>query len=414
MKLTKVLCYFSFGTLVAFVCCEVFLYSISGTGFGKVLPLTEPLLGQPDDYVGYAFRPLAEGMWTRENRAYVKINSLGLRDREVAEMKPPGVYRVAILGDSITEAFQVENEKTFENLAEDSLVSGGYKIELINLAMSGSGPLRQLVRLENNGLALSPDMAVFIFPDSAFLTGELFDDSQNPGYKYDAHQGLVRSYSYRERLSQRYKDTFIGKAFFFLMRNSHVLRALNMKREDTFLKFLNIAPLSFTIFKNHTTQKKHVSGACRASYFKNSHDLWVQHKPQQAWDGVLQFTRELSAVAAKNNIRIMIGMQLSLAGKDCHLDQKYRAETAAKMRGLFSQNKFVFIDWSRAAAENMNIPPYHDVACLKLNGFGLSLSEGHLNYYGHQVYAAVLEKALKSNLKQDLRSISDSHAIKGE
>lgn len=397
MKLFKILFYFILGTAAVFLGSEILLSVVSRTGFGKILPLPEPLLGQPDGAIGYALTPLAEGMWTRENRAYVRINSLGLRDREMVQEKPPGVYRVAVLGDSVTEAFQVENERTFENLAEDSLVQKGHKVEIVNLAMSGNGPLRQLVRLENNGLALSPDMAVFMFPAEAFLSGEIFDDTQNPGYKYNSSGQLMRSYGYRNRISQRYKDTFIGEAFFFLIKHSHVLRALNMKRKEPILKFLGVSAPSLSFFKAQGNAD--IRDECPGSHFRESYDLWIHHQPAQAWDGVVTFTRELFSVARKNKIDVMMALQLPLADEDCAADRKYRDATIAKMRGYFVGQGFFFVDWSAGVAQSLDLPPYKSPTISQLNGFGLNLTKGHLNYRGHEVYARTLEKTLARYLK---------------
>src|SRR5687767_9299755 len=80
-------------------------------------------LSQEDQYVGYALRPGAEGWWTKEGKAYIKVNSDGLRDREHSVSKPPDTLRIAVLGDSYTEALQVPLEKTFPAVTEERLQS---------------------------------------------------------------------------------------------------------------------------------------------------------------------------------------------------------------------------------------------------------------------------------------------------
>jgi len=52
-------------------------------------------------------RPGAEGWWSKEGGAYVRINNGGLRDREHAKAKPTNALRIAVLGDSYAEALQV-------------------------------------------------------------------------------------------------------------------------------------------------------------------------------------------------------------------------------------------------------------------------------------------------------------------
>jgi hypothetical protein len=74
-----------------------------------------------DAEVGFSLRPNAEGWWRREGLTYVRINSQGLRDREHAIAKQPGTIRIAVLGDSFAEAFQVSGEQAFWTVMEQRL-----------------------------------------------------------------------------------------------------------------------------------------------------------------------------------------------------------------------------------------------------------------------------------------------------
>lgn len=53
---------------------------------------------------GFFHRPGARG-WVRsaELTSYVQINSRSLRNREIAVPKPPGTYRIMLMGDSFVE-----------------------------------------------------------------------------------------------------------------------------------------------------------------------------------------------------------------------------------------------------------------------------------------------------------------------
>src|SRR6266852_4603823 len=66
-----------------------------------------------DPRTGWRLRSHAEGWVVQENRQYVRINSHGFRDRERSFEKPPNTFRIAILGNSWTEALQVPLDKTF-------------------------------------------------------------------------------------------------------------------------------------------------------------------------------------------------------------------------------------------------------------------------------------------------------------
>jgi hypothetical protein len=75
---------------------------------------------EPDETYGWRFAPKAE-YWNRPvegGRSSGIINSYGWRDVEWSLNKKPGVYRVAVVGDSYVEAFQVELSETFLKIAE--------------------------------------------------------------------------------------------------------------------------------------------------------------------------------------------------------------------------------------------------------------------------------------------------------
>src|SRR5579872_2731842 len=63
-----------------------------------------------DPVLGYALRPSTQG-WEDSN--YYTTNSDGMRDRERTIARPPNTLRIAILGDSMTEAIQVPLDETY-------------------------------------------------------------------------------------------------------------------------------------------------------------------------------------------------------------------------------------------------------------------------------------------------------------
>lgn len=117
-----------------------------------------------DPDVGFTLRPGAEGWWRNEGTTYVKINSDGLRDREHAKLKPPGTFRIAVLGDSFTEALEVPLEDAFWAVAERRLQGceafGGRNVEVINFGVSGFSTARELITLRRRVWQYSPDVIV--------------------------------------------------------------------------------------------------------------------------------------------------------------------------------------------------------------------------------------------------------------
>src|SRR6185369_10906142 len=65
-------------------------------------------------------------------------NSLGYRDREHTVAKPPGAYRILVLGDSVAAGLRIErSEDTFPFLLQDLLRAQGVNAEVMSFAVSG-------------------------------------------------------------------------------------------------------------------------------------------------------------------------------------------------------------------------------------------------------------------------------------
>ena len=64
---------------------------------------------EPDPILGWRHTPKSKYWFYEENDHPItgRINSYGWRDKEWSLKKPENVYRIAVLGDSMVEAFQV-------------------------------------------------------------------------------------------------------------------------------------------------------------------------------------------------------------------------------------------------------------------------------------------------------------------
>lgn len=133
----------------------------------RVIGFNAPVWYRPDPQLGASLRPRAEGWFTNEGRAYVRVNSAGLRDREHAIEKPEGVYRIAVLGDSYAEAMQVDIEDTFWSLLQEKLMRCAYqpgkRVETINFGVSGFGTAQQYLMLRSMAIHYRPDLVLLQF-----------------------------------------------------------------------------------------------------------------------------------------------------------------------------------------------------------------------------------------------------------
>jgi hypothetical protein len=98
---------------------------------------------------------------TPEYKIHIETNSKGVRAaREFPYAKPEGVNRIVVLGDSFGMGYGVSLADSFTNQAKVYLEEKGYRIEIINLSVSGHGNAEQLILLEAEGLRYNPDLVL--------------------------------------------------------------------------------------------------------------------------------------------------------------------------------------------------------------------------------------------------------------
>src|SRR5438132_592940 len=143
----------------------------------RALGFSRAVFHEPDSLVGWSLRPGAQGVnFFEGSEAEVRISSAGVRDREHSVVKPADVWRVAVLGDSYTEALQVAEDKRFTSVIERLLAEcdagGGRRIEVLNFGVSGFGTAQEYLLLKHRVLQYAPDVVVL-----AFLPGNDITDN---------------------------------------------------------------------------------------------------------------------------------------------------------------------------------------------------------------------------------------------
>ena len=138
---------------------------------------------------GWGLRPNTRGYYRREGASYVEINRDGFRGPDFAKPKPPGTIRVAVLGDSYTEAIQVSYEDTFASVAARKLAQcpllKGRRVEALNFGVDGYGTAQELVTLREKVWAYHPDivvLAIFLGNDVRNNSVSLEGDQCRPFY----------------------------------------------------------------------------------------------------------------------------------------------------------------------------------------------------------------------------------------
>jgi hypothetical protein len=373
------------GTVCAAFIMEAGLKVIRTTPLWRVLPVIEPILGQPDQDTGYVFTPGMSGVWTRENRAALTITDLGLRGPAgITTAKPPGTLRIALFGDSVTEALQVDYAATFGAQLQQQLTRDGRTVEVVNLAMSGNGPLRQLVRLEQRGYAFEPDIVLSVTSPFDFLTGELRDDSVNPGYVPDGRGGWTRGYAFRNRFSVREADSLMGRTFLVAIQQSEIARMLYLRSRERLPKLFGVEAAA----RPASAAAAQVD-SCHSADLDRLQKLWQGHEPAADWAVMNLYFDELAASAAGRPVRLLYAMRdLPVPEATCTAQQAQRAALVATIEAFLATRGIVFIDLERRIVADTGAAGSSSLKTLR--GFGLQLGQGHLNEDGHRRYAAAL------------------------
>jgi len=189
-----------------------------------------------DQYRGVALRPGAEGWWRKEGSANIRINSDGLRDREHSLQKPVGTYRIAVLGDSYAEAFQLPMEEAFWSEMERALQTcsslEGRTAEVINFGVSGYGTAQELMTLRYKVWAYQPDLVVLAILTANDLKNNVRALEHDPLRPYFVvmDDSLVLDDSYLREPHYLARRTWRAKLLYSLLDHLRVLQVVNESR----------------------------------------------------------------------------------------------------------------------------------------------------------------------------------------
>ncbi len=112
------------------------------------------LLTIPDPVLVYTYKASTRG-----------TNAHGYLDLPYSLEKPPGVFRIVVIGDSVAAGQRVEPGEGFPKVLERELnaAGGGRRFEVPVLARSGYSTSQELVLLEKEAFAYSPDLVLWSY-----------------------------------------------------------------------------------------------------------------------------------------------------------------------------------------------------------------------------------------------------------
>lgn len=140
-----------------------------------------------EEPIGYRNRPNLEGNFLG---VPVSINSIGLRDREVAP-KRDDEFRILVMGDSMPFGIGVPVDQSYPVQLEKILqlqTSPTRQIRTLNLGVPSYNTEQELIQLQQLGLGLQPDLVTLLFS---------VNDLQSKMWVFDKRKSWIANWGQR-------------------------------------------------------------------------------------------------------------------------------------------------------------------------------------------------------------------------
>ena len=393
--------------------------------FLRVIGFTYPIFYEPDASRGYALRPGMEGWYRKEGEAFVSINSDGLRDREHSKEKPPGTLRVAVVGDSYAEAFQVSQGAAFWSVLERGLQDcpslAGRRVEVINFGVSGYGTAQELLTLREKVWSYSPDVVLL----AVTTNNDVLDNSRalkgtDEIPYFNLRDGrLVLDNSFRDARSFRLRDSALNRAGRWLRDHLRFVQAVHFaqvalkSRLDAWRDSRRAArdkqrdadaqsptssqsrlPSPYVLAAQpQQGAPTDEPGAANVIYREPSDDTW-----RDAWAVTEKLLATMNAEVKEHGARFYV-VTLS-NGIQVYPDASARKAFADRLGvgDLFYPERRFRALGEREDFPVLNLAPelqrYADERKLFLHGFGKEIGNGHWNEEGHRVAGELITRWL--------------------
>jgi GDSL-like Lipase/Acylhydrolase family len=155
------------GLLLAEIFCRFYSFGWEAFAFRKVHSFTAIgysgfIRPADDQYVWYELKPNVDDYFKMKP---IKTNSRGLRDKEYPFEKPPGTYRVAVIGDSFTFGDGVHADEVYHAILEERLnrLSDSLRFEFINFGLAAYDLLNYYGVIRAKAMAYDPDLILVGF-----------------------------------------------------------------------------------------------------------------------------------------------------------------------------------------------------------------------------------------------------------
>jgi hypothetical protein len=370
----------------------------------RIVGFSYPQFYEVDPVLGYALRPNIEGWYRKEGASYVRINTDGQRDRDHEQTKPPNTYRVAIVGDSYSEAMHVDMDRTFWKIIERNLPGcgtlAGKQVEVINFGVSGYGTAQEYLMLERVW-RYSPDLillAVTANNDVLENSRALRKATDVPYFVYTDGR-LTMDTSFRETKTYHLRQSAPNRLAGWIQDRSRMIQLI-ISANRSFRYWLAERRARREMAKSNEARGQ-VQGPVQGDEPGIQNAVYLQPNDPN-WNEAWKVTEGLIALmrdeARKRNTRFAVAT----------LSHGIQVYPDADVRQNF-MNRYGIVDLFypdhqfEKVCEGLGVPAiilgprlqeYAEQNKIFLHGFGSDLGNGHWNESGHKIAGELIARDL--------------------
>jgi hypothetical protein len=185
---------------------------------------------------GWVLRPSASGVVSIETRQFVRMNSHGFHDEERSYEKPANTVRIAVLGNSWTEALQVPLEKNYTSVLQqklnETLCFTGKRVEVLNFGVAGYSTAQERLLLQQEVWNYHPDLVLLAFYPARDIANNLrelnnaVDPERSPYFVYRDGR-IVLDDSFRSLPALQPRQIAMQNIGYYFNQHTYLLQAIN-------------------------------------------------------------------------------------------------------------------------------------------------------------------------------------------
>lgn len=186
-----------------------------------------------------------------------KINSLGLKNKEIDLHKAENILRILVFGDSFTYGAGLLINDTLSSQLERRLNMDNndfIEIQVINFGVSGMNTFQEVMYTLNYGLRFNPDIIMIVW---------IHNDMETNGYKLHDYEYFVKNGTVPRKNDMAFSSQVQGERIGFYKGNKTItMRFWNfyekLKRKSRFIQFVGprMKQLSHKVGLNLKTSEK--------------------------------------------------------------------------------------------------------------------------------------------------------------